>query len=142
MTPQSLFEIKKGRDERTKTSFLEYYVEKYNTKIKDKTQPLLKHIDKKNPSFTIYLVPELCTLTGLNEKMISDFHLMRNISKTTKPEPQQRLDDAKDFLKSFESNPEMSRLVKDWGFFISTKPEEVLAKKLDPGKIFNNKYII
>jgi len=39
----------------------------------------------------IYLVPETCYMTGLTDAMRSDFHLMKDISATTKCDPGQRL---------------------------------------------------
>lgn len=46
------------------TSFIEYYQSAYNMTIKDKKQPLLRIVDRRTRD-TIFLVPELCYLTGL-----------------------------------------------------------------------------
>jgi hypothetical protein len=37
-------------------------------KIKDLNQPLLKHQDKKDETKLVFLIPELCCMTGLTEK--------------------------------------------------------------------------
>ena len=33
----------------------------------------------------IYLIPELCVVTGLTDDMRNDFHLMKEIAEVTKP---------------------------------------------------------
>jgi len=43
----------------------------------------------------IYLVPECCYMTGLTDAMRNDFHLMKDISLTTKCEPGVRLNTTK-----------------------------------------------
>lgn len=61
-------------------SYLEYYKSAYEVDIRDKRQPLLVHNSEKKvigqaekERETIYLIPELCYLTGLTDTMRSDF---------------------------------------------------------------------
>lgn len=73
MTPDSTFE-RKG----VKISFREYYKQVYNEDIRHRDQPLIlaesateRRQKRKNIALTaqeepdIYLIPELCTLTGM-----------------------------------------------------------------------------
>ncbi|KRX10750.1 Ribonuclease H-like domain [Pseudocohnilembus persalinus] len=74
------------------TSYLDYYKKQYNIVLKDKNQPLLKSVkkDKENKEQSIYLVPELCKLTGLSEKMRGDYKLMQEVAQYTKKSPYQK----------------------------------------------------
>lgn len=72
-TPESTFDTKAG-----KTSFIEYYKQKYNIRIRDPHQPMLLSRAKKRDlraggSELMALVPELCQMTGLTDQMRSDF---------------------------------------------------------------------
>ncbi len=63
---------------KNKTSLLDYYAKKYNLKIRDVRQPLILWRDKRNPSNEIFLVPELCTVTGLTDALRSNFNCKIN----------------------------------------------------------------
>ena len=64
-----------------------YYKERYGIDIKNPSQPLIHAQGKKikGKATEIYLIPELCSLTGLTDEMRNDFHLMKEIAETTKP---------------------------------------------------------
>lgn len=70
-------------------SFVEYYKTSYDLDIRDKRQPLLVHTSERSvigqaekERETVYLVPELCYLTGLSDTMRSDFKVIIAISCT------------------------------------------------------------
>lgn len=71
--PSDTFETKTG-----KVSFIDYYLQKYNIKIKDPKQPMLisrareRDVRGGQPQI-IALVPELCRATGLSEPMRNNF---------------------------------------------------------------------
>lgn len=55
-------------------------------KIRDLDQPLLISLTKARERRSgeaeyVYLVPELCRLTGLTDEMRADFHLMRDLGR-------------------------------------------------------------
>lgn len=56
-------------DEGQKIAFYDYYKERYKVEIQVQHQPLLVHVDwkKDNTEKELYLIPELCVMTGLNE---------------------------------------------------------------------------
>lgn len=51
------------------TNLRDYYEKKYNLKITNKKQPMLKVQSRKknNKEFLIYLIPEFCLMTGIPE---------------------------------------------------------------------------
>merc|ERR1719500_457347 len=66
--PTDEFEGRNGE----KLSYLKYYTEKYNRAIRDPKQPLIVSMPKVRDerggvSGPIYLIPELCNMTGLSE---------------------------------------------------------------------------
>jgi aubergine len=68
-TPKSLFTKRDG----TQVSYEQYYLTAYNIRIRDASQPLLVTYGKRTTTSTstsstdsvIYLIPELCTMTGM-----------------------------------------------------------------------------
>ncbi|XP_064484181.1 piwi-like protein 1 [Ornithodoros turicata] len=75
--PRSTFDTKEG----TK-SFVDYYKAQYEKDIRDLNQPLLVCRPKEKDlragrTQNIYLVPELCVMTGLTDEMRSNVNVMR-----------------------------------------------------------------
>lgn len=73
LSPSSTFPTRDGD-----VSFMDYYKNKYNLKIRDPNQPLLisrasARDIRAGQSETISLVPELCRATGMNDRMRNDF---------------------------------------------------------------------
>ena len=68
--PQSKFLLKK---ENREISFKEYYQTHYKVIIKSETQPLLishpPRRERDTPEQIVYLIPELCDMTGLTTDM-------------------------------------------------------------------------
>jgi len=65
--------------EGTNSSYLQYYKEKYGIEIQDLDQPLFVHkqriydSDQKPVTKIIHLVPELCKMTGLEDRERSNY---------------------------------------------------------------------
>lgn len=81
-SPTSTF---KGKNEQD-VSYIEYYRDRYRIKIYDPKQPMLVSRPKNKDirggrSGMIFLVPELCRLTGLTDKQRTNFKMMRAIVK-------------------------------------------------------------
>jgi chemotaxis protein histidine kinase CheA len=70
-TPKSKFQKK----DNTEVSYMEYYAKAYNKNIRDAEQPLLlhKHRRRGQEPELIYLIPELCCMTGLYVSSILSF---------------------------------------------------------------------
>lgn len=64
-------------------------------------QPLLVHIDKKknNTEKYIYLIPELCVMTGLSDYERRNRNLMQQIDSHVKPSATERLEKCRGMVK-------------------------------------------
>lgn len=85
----------------TKITFLEYYQKNYDIEIKDERQPLLVTSDKLNEN-QIYLIPELCRMTGLDRKSRKNMKKMKSIAKYTRLDPDQRKNHINSLVKRLE----------------------------------------
>jgi len=70
-TPKSKFFLRK---ENREVSYIEYYQKRYNLTVRSDSQPMLvsrpsAKIVKDGNDELIYLIPELCGMTGLNDSM-------------------------------------------------------------------------
>ncbi|KAL3183271.1 hypothetical protein MRX96_000252 [Rhipicephalus microplus] len=89
--PLSVFESKEGSK-----SYLDYYREQYEKCIRDMQQPLLVCRPKEKDiragrTDNIYLIPELCVLTGLTDEMRANVSVMRDLAQHTRVEPTKRV---------------------------------------------------
>lgn len=107
---------------------------KYNIQIKDENQPMIKAIEKRGrmkEEITIWLVPELCFVTGLTDGMRADFNLMKRIAETTKPRPQDRVGQASKFIETIVKDN--LKIMEQWGLKIEKEPITIETKQLNPG---------
>nr|CAQ03960.1 piwi-like protein 2 [Isodiametra pulchra] len=116
-------------------NLVQYYKQHYDISIVDRSQPLLVHIDKKrrNPEIeptNIYLVPELCQLTGLSDKMREDFRVMKDVGAHTRVAPRDRLTRMSQFISRVNSSPEASEELRAWGLKLANQPLELPARNI------------
>ncbi|CAD8139528.1 unnamed protein product [Paramecium octaurelia] len=133
MNPKSEFENQNG----SKMSYLQYYSEKYKINIKDSTQPLIEVLEKsrkKQEEKIIYLIPELCVLTGLSNEMRNNFQTMKQLSTVTKPRGVDRVKQADQFIQCFH-NKESEELIKKWNIQLESKCLQIQSSKVKPGNI-------
>nr|AAQ74967.1 Twi2p [Tetrahymena thermophila] len=93
-TPSSTFLNSKTN---TQISFAQYYKERYNIQIRDMRQPLLVHKRKYREANTniqkveeVYLIPEICNMTGMTDEQRENFQAMKEVATHTKLTPQER----------------------------------------------------
>merc|ERR1712033_66676 len=92
--PDSEFDMRNGE----KMTYMKYYSQRYNKSIQDAKQPLLismpKMADQRaGQTGPIYLVPELCFMTGLSEEQRANFQLMKVSNRiNTHPDIKKELD--------------------------------------------------
>lgn len=85
-------------------------------KIYDLDQPLLVNLTKPRerrdgkPEY-VYLVPELCRLTGMTEEMRGNFSLMRDLSEHTRINPPVRLKRLENFNQRLQKETAVSYVV-------------------------------
>ena len=84
-TPKDEFKLK---NEKT-ISFMDYYKTQYQIRIKDQNQPLLVVKDAKTGN-QIYLIPELCEMTGLTDSHRADFRLMKDLGAIMHKSPRDK----------------------------------------------------
>lgn len=77
-------------------NWLQFVLQRYNKEIRHKNQPLLISKSKSKEMRaglpeSVYLVPELCRLTGLTDEMRSNFKLMSALAEHTRVGPSQRI---------------------------------------------------
>ncbi|KYQ88959.1 hypothetical protein DLAC_11817 [Tieghemostelium lacteum] len=102
-------------------SFLSYYQQHYTkVQITDKNQPMLEVKVKRAGQFQlIYLVPELSYLTGLDDEITSNRHLMMDLAKVKFVSPGDRKKQLDNFVASLHTHPEISSELKKWDISFS-----------------------
>lgn len=135
-TPESTFDTKNG-----KTSFLDYYKQKYNIRIRDPLQPMLLSRAKKRDlraggSELMALVPELCQMTGLTDQMRSDFRMMRAMADHTRLNPDRRIERLETFNKRLQTSPESMEVFKTWQMELDRRLVELPGRLLPQEMIF------
>nr|CAH7761897.1 unnamed protein product [Callosobruchus chinensis] len=143
-TPQHTFKMKDGSE----CSYMEYYAKRYNICIQVKNQPMLvsrskpREIRAGMPE-TIYLVPELCQLTGLSDRQRENIHLMRALADHTRIGPPQRIQKLKEFSDRLNRCPEAMQELKRWDLKFSQDIVKFQGRVLAPETIVgggNQKY--
>jgi len=87
-------------------TLVEYYQLTHGKTIKDVNQPLIV-VNKKNPqglSETTYYVPELCSLSGLEDSDTKNGQFMKDLAKYTKLEPNDRVKKTDEFIKLLDDD--------------------------------------
>jgi len=131
------------RDEKAtnEISYMQYYQAYYTRDILEPRQPLLEAFPEKD-SERVFLVPELCALTGFNDEMRKDKNIMVEALKQTKVSPQERLNAIMSTtaeMAKLSSPPEhgptppssCAKLMQDWRFSLDRNPVEVEGRILE-----------
>lgn len=124
---------------------------RYSKKINDSRQPLLIHHKKHRGQAdeTIFLIPELCFLTGMyylslysillspfffqplqsfpltenvcsSDTMRQDYQIMKAVAEHTRIAPQQRVKEINQLVHSLRDNPEIKAEMDVWGILITS----------------------
>ena len=134
-------------------SLVNYYKIQYTIDIKDKSQPLLIHKPKGRENEFVYLVPELCYLTGMDEDMKDKDGLRRSMVSRTKTNANDKMTNIskiKDLLFNKEKKktkntiypPQAPNDIRhEWGIqfkhFCTTKGRELLPPEI----IFDGNFV-
>ncbi|KAM4577685.1 piwi-like protein 1 [Odontesthes bonariensis] len=136
-TPNNTF--KKGE---TDISFKNYYKTQYGLDINDGNQALLiSHVKKMGPAAgpppgPAMLVPELCYLTGLTDKMRSDFTIMKDLSLHTRLSPEQREKRLERFISNIQQNAEAQAELDKWGLCFDKQLLNLTGRVIGGERIF------
>ncbi|XP_048752927.1 piwi-like protein 1 isoform X2 [Ostrea edulis] len=102
----------------------EYYKKNYNITVTDMNQPLLVSRPKKKDirmgrTEPIYLLPELCTLTGLTDEARADFNVMKDVGAHTRVPPEGRNRTLQGFIDQINKNEKVQAEMGGWGLKFS-----------------------
>ncbi|XP_021174036.2 piwi-like protein 1 [Fundulus heteroclitus] len=126
----------------TQISFKNYYKNQYGLDITDGNQVLLvSHVKRMGPAGApppgpAMLVPELCFLTGLTDKMRSDFAIMKELSSHTRLNPDQRETRLNRFITSIHKNTEAQEELTKWGISFDKQLLNLTGRVLRGERIF------
>ncbi|KAK4035484.1 hypothetical protein OUZ56_027572 [Daphnia magna] len=123
-------------------SYVDYYKKQYNIDIKDKGQPMLlnrlkkKMQGKEDETVLVCLVPELCYLTGLDDRLRKNFTIMRSLATHTKVAPMARVKALASYIDSVNNNERASSVLSQWGLSLAPMPLSIEGRVLEPERIF------
>ncbi|XP_073321445.1 piwi-like protein 1 [Pagrus major] len=123
-------------------SFKNYYKSQYNLDITDGNQVLLvSHVKRLGPAGApppgpAMLIPELCYLTGLTDKMRADFTIMKDLHGHTKLSPGQREERLNKFVMNIQKDADAQAELDKWGLNFDKKLLNLNGRVLPAEKIF------
>ncbi|XP_050436939.1 piwi-like protein Siwi [Adelges cooleyi] len=139
--PSSTFNKKDG----SAMSYNQYYQDKWHVTIKGGRQPMLISKNKKSvrqmggEEAIVYLVPELCVMTGLTDQMRNNFTLMKEMAVYTRVNPNERVKRLVNFAQRLLSSEKSVQELKDWNLSLSKNLVEVTGRTLLPEQIKSNR---
>ena len=83
----------------------------------------------------VYLVPELCRLTGLTDEERNNFNFMKSLADYTKVGPVGRIKKLMEFSRRIQNAPAISKELADWDLKFSNKIVEFEGRVLPSEKI-------
>ncbi|KAH0547230.1 piwi-like protein Ago3 [Cotesia glomerata] len=126
----------------TPTTIAAYFKSHWNIEIKDLQQPLILHRAKKKVSQggtreeEVLLVPEICYLTGLTDKVRSNFRIMKDLAQVTQVQPTERRGVIRKFIQTVNDEPAAKQLLLDWGLCLSDDIVRLKGRVLPAEKIY------
>ncbi|XP_048257294.1 piwi-like protein 1 [Haliotis rufescens] len=113
--PLDTFKMSDG----SQITYKEYYKKSYEITVTDDKQPLLVSKPKKSDirrgqTEPIYLLPELCTLTGLSEEVRADFNVMKDVATHTCIGPEGRSKQLTAFINQLNAEPKIAEDMRGW----------------------------
>ncbi|XP_001947590.2 piwi-like protein Siwi [Acyrthosiphon pisum] len=126
------------------TSYIDYYKQKYGINLSSYCQPIL--ISQKNESFInggdnsepVYLVPELCSFTGITDAMKKNHYLVADLETQRRVHPSERIGRYKNLINRILTTPKSAESLKQWNLTLSNKlvtiPCHVLPQQSLQGK--------
>jgi len=138
--PADEFDTKNGQ----KQSFMNYYETRYNKKITDVKQPLIISMPKvreerSGVSGPIYLIPELCNMTGLSDEQRANFNLMKSMGEYTRQDPVKRTQTLLKFSERLHGTKEISEELKGWNLQFAQDLLQFRARIFKPEIIIGTK---
>ncbi|EFX88764.1 Piwi/Aubergine-like protein [Daphnia pulex] len=128
------------RKEDRDISYLEYYKTRYNIEVRQPSQPLLvsrptRRDANRGDDQPIFLIPELCGMTGLTDDQKKNFTLMKDVGNITRVMPDKRVESLMRFRKRLADNPEIQRELNSWGLNFAGDIVRINARVIPPQTI-------
>lgn len=125
-------------------SYVQYYKERYQVDIKDKNQPLIMSMPKRSERRAgqegpVFLVPEICFMTGLSDEQRANFKLMKAVGDYTRQAPEPRMNTLMKFSTRMQDNQSITDEFSQWGLTLNKDLEEFQARIFQPEQILNGK---
>ena len=122
---------------------MKYYTDKYNKSIRDPKQPLIVSMPKVRDqrggvSGPIYLIPELCFMTGLSDEQRANFTLMKSMGEYTRQGPDVRAQTLTKFAERLSSKKEIVDELQAWNLKFSKDLMQFRARILEPEQILGS----
>ncbi|KAK8788040.1 hypothetical protein V5799_022181 [Amblyomma americanum] len=139
--PQQTFDTKEGP-----ITYLKYYKDHYNKDIRDLNQPLLVCRPRERDirvgrTDNLYLIPELCFLTGLTDDIRSNFTIMKDLASEMKLDPAKRVANLQEFMRNMNRNQQVSKEMNQWGLKFSESLVEIDARQVQPERVIHGNNI-
>lgn len=90
---------------------------------------------------TVYLIPELCQLTGLTDRQRDNFQLMRALADHTRIGPPQRIQKLQEFSRRMRSSPEVIEELRRWDLNIADSLLKIQGRVLPPEQIVGGEIV-
>lgn len=88
---------------------------------------------------TIYLVPELCRMTGLTDAQRQNFQLMRALADHTRVAPRARIDKLIRFCRRLNTQEQVMLELRQWNLSLAEKLIEFAGRALPPENIIGGR---
>ena len=118
-------------------TYAEYYQQIHGIRIRNLEQPMIVHVrhaSSPERSLNIYLVPELCRITGVSEERTRrDSSVMKDISQLSRANPSRRVQEVEDFASDVARAG--TALLSPWGIRLQPTMVEVAARVLPAERV-------
>lgn len=134
--PTNTFPTRDGRD----ITYIDYYQNHYNYTIRDHRQPLLLGLPSGTPKPLIeerkvFLIPELCTMTGLSPSLQDSMDVRRALTQNTQATPVERVQHLTEFMRGLSQNSEVRQELGRWNYRYDLNLVNLPGRRLDCEKI-------
>ncbi len=119
--------------------FIDYYKQRYpKIQITDLKQPLLISEMHNNK---IYLIPELCFMTGLSDEIKNDFKKMKEISNYTIGQVNSKFNECIDLVTRINNSEKCQAITNIFNISIDPNPMTIIGRELNPGNMIMSESI-
>ena len=96
---------------------------------------MAKRSGKKDDPGMIFLIPELCCLTGISDAMRQDFSLMKEMSTYTHVGPNERYQQLNGFLQDIQGREEGRKELNKWNISLDQQLVELTGRTIEAESI-------